>query len=263
MKVTGRDINKTRDSILGEVYETNNCGKCFIVDYKGRADVFVKFYYPEHVVKCSMQQLKQGNVSNPMYPTLYGVGRIGVGKHSSKTNERIYKVWGSILQRCYSDTYHRTKIENYKGVIVCVEWEDLQNFAEWWESNDFSNFVDEKGNSYQIDKDILVRGNKVYSPETCCFVPSEINSLVIGSNKSRGKYPIGVSHHKATGKFMSRLYKGGSGKYLGVYDKAEEAFQAYKTAKESYIKEVAEKWKGRVDDKVYEALMNWEIHIDD
>ena len=263
MKVAGWDITKIRDSVLGKEFETNNCGKCFIVDYRGRNDVFVKFYYPEYIVKCSMKSLKLGNVSNPMYPTLYGVGRIGVGKHSSKTNERIYKVWGSILQRCYSDTYHRTKTENYKGVVVCDEWKDLQNFAEWWESNDFSNFVDDKGKSYQIDKDLLSFGDKVYSPKTCCFVPSEINSLVIGSNKSRGSYPIGVSYHKVTGKFMSRLRKGDSSNYLGIYDKVEEASQAYKTAKESYIKEVAEKWKGKIDDKVYVAVLNWEVKIDD
>lgn len=263
MKVAGWDVNKIRDSVLGKEFETNNCGKCVVVDYKGRNDVFVKFYNPEYTVKCRMSLLKLGNVSNPMHPTLYGVGYIGVGKHSSKTNERIYKVWGSILQRCYSEVYHQTKTEKYKGVSVCEAWKDLQNFATWWEGNKFSNLTDDKGNSYQIDKDLLSFGDKKYCPETCCFVPSEINSLILDSRKSRGDYPIGVVPHIQTGKFMSRLSKGKLSSYLGLYNTPEEAFSAYKVAKEAHVKEVAVKWKGKIDDRVYQSLMTWEISIGD
>lgn len=262
MKVAGWDISKIRKSVLGKEFETTNCGKCVIVDYKGRHDVFVKFYCPEYVVKCSMYHLKLGNVTNPLYPTLYGVGCIGVGKHNSKNNERVYKIWNAILQRCYSEHYHKSMSENYKGVLVCDEWHNFQNFANWWESNGFSNFVDCRGYPYQLDKDILSFENKIYSPNTCCFIPKEINSLVVGSKKSKGDCPIGVSYHIATGKFMSRLNKGVSSNYLGVFETVDEAFQVYKKAKEVYIKEVANKWKGKIDDRVYEALMNWEIHID-
>ncbi len=113
-----------------------------------------------------------------------------------------------------------------------------------------------------VDKDILVKGNKMYSEETCCFIPDEINCL-IGMKKNRGKYPAGVTWNKGAKAFRSKVRVYGKDKHLGYYKTSEEAFYAYKKAKEQYVKEVANNWKGQIDNKVYEALMNWEININD
>ena len=89
-----------------------------------------------------------------------------------------------------------------------------------------------------------------------------VNKLFVKSNKTRGEYPIGVSKHGD--KFVAHLSKG-NGKVitLGTYDTPEEAFFAYKKAKEAYIKEVAEEYKGKIPYRLYEALMNYEVEIDD
>ena len=113
-----------------------------------------------------------------------------------------------------------------------------------------------------LDKDIIKKGNKVYSPNTCVFVPHSINTLFVKSNKVRGEYYIGV--YKNGNKFEAQLSKG-NGKQipLGLYDTPEEAFLTYKQAKEAYIKEVAEEYKGKIDPRAYEALMKYEVEITD
>ena len=100
-----------------------------------------------------------------------------------------------------------------------------------------------------LDKDILVKGNKIYSPETCCFVPKGINLLFGKNNAKRGNYPIGVCKFK--NKFQATINIKGKTISLGHFDTPEEAFEAYKTAKEAYIKEVADEWKDRIEEDVY------------
>ena len=120
----------------------------------------------------------------------------------------------------------------------------------------------------QLDKDILKKGNKVYSPETCIFVPRRINSLFIKSDKARGRYPIGVTLRKDNGKYRSQCdvqYEEEPRKQiqLGQFDTPEEAFYAYKQFKENYIKEVADIYKPYIPEKLYEAMYRYEVEIDD
>ena len=117
-------------------------------------------------------------------------------------------------------------------------------------------------NGWELDKDILIKGNKIYSPETCAFVPAEINGIFTKTNSKRGVYPIGVSLHKE-GRFQAKVLKNKKQAYIGLFDTPEEAFQAYKKAKEEYIKEVADKWKDKIDPRVYEAMYNYQVEITD
>lgn len=117
--------------------------------------------------------------------------------------------------------------------------------------------------TWHLDKDILVRDNKVYYPETCCFVPSEINKLLSVKKSNRGKYPPGVTLRKDGKRFQSRVTKYGERVCLGLFNTPEEAFQVYKEAKEKYIKEIADKWKGFIEPKVYKALYEFEIRESD
>ena len=251
-------IEKRRDELLGKEFETNSCGKCFIIDYKGQKDVTVMFYSPVAVVKSRLDNLKNGAVKNPYYPTLFGCGYNGVGEYGH--SDRAYTVWKGVIGRSFNSDF-KESFPHYKDVTVCEEWLNFQNFATWFYEQGFHNWKDMKGRSYQLDKDVLVKGNKVYSPETCCFVPSEINLLLTSSRATRGAFPIGVQQYQGE-KFTANVSKCGKTTFLGYFDTIEGAFQAYKKAKEAYIKEVAERWKGKIDDKVYEALMNWEIGID-
>ena len=250
---------KFRLEIIGKDFETNRSGKCFVIDYKGKYDVTVMFYEPVYIKKCRLSALVQGRVNNPYFPKIYGKGYFGVGKHT-KGSGRVYDKWKGMLRRCYCIESHKTN-PSYEDVTVCEEWHNFQNFAEWFNSQLFSENVDENGKPFQLDKDILVKGNKVYSPETCCFVPQEMNTLLTSSKRARGAYPLGVKCDGKNKKYIAGT-KGVTG-YLGLYETVEDAFQAYKVVKEVHIKEVAEKWKGFIDEKVYRALVNWEVEISD
>ena len=245
-----------RDELLGKEYETNNCGKCFVVDYKSSSDVTVVFYEPLYIAKCNYRDLREGVVGNPLYPRVYGVGSIGVGKYNSRDHKNLYHLWKSLLQRVYTK-----RNPSYKGVTVCDEWLNFQNFAEWCTTDPFFNTEDENGRKYHLDKDILVKGNKIYSPNTCCFIPQEINSISINVYKARGNYPVGVV--KRGKKFLVRIRRSGDLESLGVFSNLDQAFFVYKQAKENYIKSLAEKWKGRIDEKVYESLLTYKVSMDD
>lgn len=254
-------VHKISQSLIGKEFETKNHGKCFVVDYKGANNVTVMFYDPVFAVKCTMGNLNVGNVKNPYNPNVYGKGYIGVGEYTQKG--RVGVVWRSMLLRCYDKSYLE-KHTTYKDVEVCEEWLNFQNFARWFYSQKYSDHQDKNGKVYHIDKDILVKGSKVYSPETCCFIPQEINVLFTKRESKRGDYPIGVRYHNKNNKFESRIsYSDGRTGNLGYSNTQEEAFIIYKRAKEVYIKEVAEKWKGLIDYRAYEALMKYKVEITD
>lgn len=119
-----------------------------------------------------------------------------------------------------------------------------------------------------LDKDILIKGNKIYSPDTCIFVPQRINKLFTKCDKNRGNSVIGT-HHDKNNKYQAncRLVNPKTGKsknkYLGIYDTELEAFEVYKYYKEKNIKEVADYFKEQIPQKLYDALYNYEVEIDD
>lgn len=245
-------------SLVGRVFETNNCGSCVIVEYINSKNVIVEFIQYPCRVKCAMSWLKRGKVLNPMFPKVCGVGYIGLGVKPSQ-HKLEYKAWGNMLNRAYCESFKRNN-PTYDNVTVCEEWYNFQNFVKWCQSQvGFSN-RDASGLSYHLDKDILVRGNKIYSPETCCFVPRVINNLLIKKGSSSDKnHPIGVHLCTRKRKFKANYRKGGVSKHLGYFDDPNEAFMAYKRAKELHVKEMAEEWKDKIDEKVYQALVNWEV----
>lgn len=166
----------------------------------------------------------------------------------------IYNRWCSLRRRTLSEKFKKEK-STYKDVIVCDEWLNFQIFSKWFNEN-WRPYMDK---TWQLDKDILVKGNKIYSPETCCFVPHEINSLFMSTKNKRGFYPIGVN--KERDKYRVRI--GGSRKHIGIFKTPEEAFQAYKIVKEQHIKETADKWRGQITEDVYKAMYNYQVEITD
>lgn len=173
-----------------------------------------------------------------------------------KEHAPYYKTWSSIILRSTNNKY-RNKLPAYRDCTICEEWLTLSKFKEWFE--DPTNGYQE---GLQIDKDILVKGNKEYAPDKCCFVPREINTAL--ATNPRGKCPIaGVKPNK--NKFEATLSRHGKRVYLGIFNTPEEAFQAYKIAKERYFKELAEKYfqEGKITRKVYDALMKYEVDITD
>ena len=165
-----------------------------------------------------------------------------------------YEKWRDMLKRCYNASALK-KNPSYIGCEVCEEWKKFSVFKKWWDDN----YVD----GYELDKDILFKGNKVYSPDTCCLVPQEINKLLTKHNTGRGKYPLGVS--KIGNRFCVHVNNGSENKYLGCYATPEEAFSIYKNSKEDYIKKVAEEYysKNKITKRVYDALIQYTVDIKD
>ena len=107
----------------------------------------------------------------------------------------------------------------------------------------------------------MLKNNKIYSPDTCVFVPRRINSLLIKNDKVRGKYPIGVDFHNK--KFRARCMTLNGSIYLGHFNTEIEAFEKYKKFKEEYIKQVADLYKNVIPKKLYLALYNYQIEMED
>ena len=195
----------------------------------------------------------QSSKSKRFKPTVQGVGYLGIGKFKSRdsvTQKQTleYKTWIDMLKRCYNKDYQESK-PTYKGCTVCLEWHNFQNFAEWYTSQEHYS----KG--YQLDKDWLVEGNKIYSPSTCVLAPKTINSLIVDNAAKRGKYPMGVVYNKKNRNFNAQININKTVK-LGVFQTAEEASKAYQKAKKNRIKEVALEWQDLIDERLFNAMMN-------
>lgn len=247
----------------GEVGVNTNGERMVIIRCGDVHDIDVQFddgTIVEHRYYC---HFKKGKIKNPMTPSFWGVGFIGKGRFKAYDENgkhtKCYDIWVNMLMRCYCSKY-QDKNPTYKGCTLCQEWYNFQVFAEWYYEHYYEFGSNER---MELDKDILNKRNKVYSPNDCIFVPKFINSLFIKSNKIRGKYHIGVYKDKNRNKFTARLNKYNKLIYLGVFNTPNEAFQAYKEAKEQYIKEVAEKYKSQIPYELYQAMMNYEVEIDD
>jgi hypothetical protein len=199
-----------------------------------------------------------------MKKLVYGIG-FNDGKY--KTSEKgknlsVYKVWKSMLLRCTER--FQTKYPTYLGVTCSENFKLYSYFYEWYFLQTYANKVDNNGSRYELDKDLLIKGNKLYSEDVCVLIPLRINSLIIKGNASRGEWPIGVSWHRRDNVYAARCSVGTKKlQNLGSYKTLEEAFQAYKTFKEAYIKKVANEYRGRIDERAYQALLKYEVHIDD
>lgn len=175
---------------------------------------------------------------------IYGIGINDAGymvkveeelpKFNGKRKRRVlwkypyYTKWSEMLRRCYSET-NLIKNPTYKDCTVCNEWHLFSNFKSWMETQDW----EEK----DLDKDLLLYKNKIYSPDTCCFISSSINKFLTRSDKSRGEHPIGVScqkifvEEKLPKPFKAQISISSSRGYLGCFASPEEAHRVWQKAK--------------------------------
>ena len=228
------------------------------------ANVEIQFLNTGFETVARLGHIKSGGVKDPYSPSVFGVGVVGTKYPSYEYGvvTKEYVLWNNMLMRCYSDTYKK-KQPTYIGCEVSENFKSYEYFYEWCHNQvGFGN--EGNGNPFHLDKDLLVKGNKVYSESTCVFIPQEINLLLVKRDNNRGEHLIGVCWHKKDNAFVAMVSKNkGKREYLGFFKTEIEAFNAYKQAKEKYLKELAEKWKSQIDERAYNALMNYEVHIDD
>lgn len=249
---------KAKDRI-GEIGFDKNKVKMKIIEYYDCHNVIIEFQ-DEYKAKVhtTYKAFKNSQVKNPYSKTICNLGYLGVGKYSHKEYEEIYEVWRNMIRRCY-DPYRLNKKPTYINCYVCEEWHNFQTFAEWYEEN----YYEVPNERVELDKDILIKGNKIYSPETCILVPRKINILFVKRDSKRGEYPIGVSYLKECDKFRAYCDIQGKQKYLGIFDTFEQAFSVYKNFKESYIKQIADEYKSLIPQMLYEVMYEYKVEIDD
>ncbi len=200
-----------------------------------------------------------------MKKLVYGVGVSEAGMfarsfrvNGKKVRTKEYQLWHNMLKRCYSEGHQQYR-QTYTGCSVSEGFKNFQHFAEWCQTQ-----IGFGLDGYHLDKDILQRGNKVYSEDTCVFVLHNINSLLIKRDALRGNYPIGVSWKHSKQKYRAQCNDGtGNQVHLGLFTTPEAAFEAYKPFKEALIKRIATEYKDILDPRVYTALMAYEVSIDD
>ena len=210
-------------------------------------------------VKCA-----QNNV--PQYGrrrVVFGVGINDSVKAISKGRTRDdcdYYTWHGMIQRCY-DKKFQEKHPTYTGCTVCDEWKTFSNFQKW-----FTNPANGYKEGYHLDKDILIPGNKIYSPDTCIFVPKRINCMFSGSSKkNENGLPMGVQYSASRQQYYPVL-SGLDGKNIidrEYFRTAEEAWHVYAQYKKDYVESVAETYRSVVPENVYEAIKNHQFSIDD
>ena len=253
------------DSKIGERFRNrDDLGgyEFIIVEYNGYNDIWVEFQ-DEYKSKThtNYARCKEGKVKNHCHPTVYNVGFMGQGKYKSKINGKKtdeYIEWNNMFKRGFDEEFKK-KYPTYKDVTVDKYFYNFQNYGSWREENYYK--VD--GERMHLDKDILHKGNKFYSPDKCIFVPERINTLFIKCDSSRGKYPIGVTYNKWHNKYVALCRIEDKQKFLGYFSTTEEAFLAYKTFKEVYIKQVADEYKNKIPKELYDAMYRWEVEVDD
>ena len=257
----GRKIDRTGEERL------NNFGsKMIIKEYRKAIDIDV--YFPEYdwtFEHVEYKSFKKGNIKCSYEPRVYGKGYLGEGKYKTKENGKHtdkYIIWHGMLMRCYDPKYQE-KYPTYKGCEVEEHLLNFQHMGEWLDKN----YYEVPGERMHLDKDILCKGNKLYSRETCIFVPERINTLFTKCDENRGENPIGITPRQS-GNYQVKCCNGyGKQIYLGTYSTEDEAFQVYKNYKEKVIKEVIDSYEGKIPEPHYSrlkaAMYNYEVEIDD
>ena len=200
------------------------------------------------------------NVRNRYLPSLYGVGYLGEATVMDGCGRlsKEYVIWSKMLERCYCSKYLARK-PTYDGCTVSDNFKNFTFFKNW--CNKQVGFGEKY---FSLDKDILLKGNKLYSEDTCAFIPRELNNLLTLRKASRGNLPIGVTPSRSNIlKYTAKVTIFGKGVVLGDFNTPTEAFYAYKVAKEEHIKCLAKSYEKILDARVVNALINYEVSIED
>lgn len=257
---------------IGEISK-NKYGETFkIIQYNCYDDIVIEFLNDAHYTKhTNYDYFKKGKVISPYAKRTFGIGYLGEGKYTFTDKNKLdnkghaikttcFNHWQSMIYRCYNEKFQ--KKSSYINCTVCEEWHNYQNFAKWF----YENYYTVNNEIMNLDKDIILKNNNIYSPTTCCFVPATINKIFVKREKAKKfKLPIGLYQinlkNRTTYNVSIKEYN--KDKNLGCFNTIEEAFNVYKTEKERYIKEVADSYKKYLPIKVYDAICNYQIEITD
>lgn len=180
---------------------------------------------------------------------------VGINDMVGVSQTREYRTWSGMISRCHSEN-SKKRFLAYTECSVSDKFLKLSSFYNWCQNQIGFN------SKFDLDKDLLHKGNKEYHPDKCVFIPREINLFIRVKKQIRGEFLIGVKRDK-WGNYIAQISIHGENIYLGLFRLEMDAFQAYKQAKEAHIKVLAEKYKDQIDPRAYNALMNYKVEITD
>ena len=236
---------------LGETKENNKGSLMKIIKIVNSSCIDIEFQDSHHYVRqTTYNNFKTGGISNPYFPTVCNIGYHGVGKFATNNNCVEYVTWKDMLERCYSEKDKNDHMSYFGISEVCDEWHNFQNFAKWHDENYYE--VNER---LHLDKDILIPGNTLYTPDRCLLIPQRINELFTCKVNGNG-LPVGITK-TAKGKYNARYNE----EKLGTFDTLEEAFEKYAQKKEETIKRIADEYINIIPKKAYDAIYRYKVEM--
>lgn len=219
-------IRNLKNKYENKIYNSTSCGEFKVIEYKDAKNVKIEFITTGYITIVGSGNVTSGSVKDVMLPNVYKIGYFGKGCYARKTHPKIYDIWHNMMSRCYNHK-NLCKSKSYKNVTVCKSWHNFQNFAKWFEENYIEGF--------QLDKDLLQYGveNKVYSPDTCVFLPLKINSFLAHHQSTNTSGFTGVCLSRCRKKHRANIncFKTNKYKSLGYFKTAEQAFIVYTDAR--------------------------------
>lgn len=230
---------------VNQIFTSNNYGNFKIIEYLDKNRVKIRSETTGYERWTSTECINKGQVRDPYFPRVQGVGFEGEGKYAPSKNKREYSVWTAMLRRCYKgDISHPT----YKEVTVCKRWHNFQNFCK-----DIRRMPFYKKENYYLDKDLIKWGNKIYDPKYCSFVPPQINGLM-GGPKLKRKLPTGVHKHEGNSYYYISIYNNHKKVLYHGFSSVKTAHKYYCQLKIKMIKRTIKKYKNVLDKRILKNL---------
>lgn len=231
----------------GQVWATRNFGNVEVVSLpeKGINPITVKFLTTGNITTVQTSSLVRGTIKDK----LFGVGYNSKGSYGTTGKyHKCYDYWKTMIMRSYSFQYSEEH-PTYKDVYVCEEWLDYQNFAKWYYCQDYI----QKG--YNLDKDLLQIDNLEYSPNTCCFLPQEINKAITVRKEVRG-----YTYHKRDEVYESTYRSEYLGRSCNYSLKGLQ--KLYICARHRHVRSLAHKYKNVLPENVLKVLSEYTCEVD-
>ena len=240
---------------IGEVYQTNNYGKIEVLEYINSGYVKVKFLNTGNERYTSMSVIRSGSLKDKEAVSVYGVGIIGDVVHSENgVVDKAFSAWRHMLARCYCSSTKKRQ-PTYEGCHVSEDFKHYIKFKQWFDTQTGCDDED-----YQLDKDLLVNGNQLYSEATCCLLPRKLNSYLT-SIPVYGCTTC-ISYKKLSNTYIVEVGLNREKVVLGHFKTYKEAFLCLAEHKEHELKTFAKLYEGCVSKSVYERLMSYEIPVE-
>lgn len=218
--------------VVGSRHNTLVGGEIEIVSYRRADDIDARFLETGTLVQgLNAGNIRRGNVADPFARTVHGFGYQGVGRYSFPQHRSAYGRWTSMIARIHAPQTNQIELD-YQDCSIVEPWYNFQNYCDWITKEPFYG-----ASGYEVDKDLRIRDNKVYGPDTCCLIPKELNSL-IGRDRRQNSYGSGVRYVSSTGRYYSHIWTRGIRTHLGTFDTREEAQESYRLAHRKRVVEV-------------------------